>query len=68
MNHDEYIGKQLKELVNDAPDYAINYYLLIHKGKHKSLRSVLNNDKLLDRKIKNISKLYPDYSYYIYLE
>lgn len=34
MNNQAYVGRPLRDLVNDIPSYAMNYYLLYRNDKH----------------------------------
>lgn len=67
MDHNDYIGKALKDLVSATPDYAINFYHVYYKDKFH-LKDHLEDESVMNRIIKSISKLYPDYHYDITLE
>ena len=73
MDIEAYIGKTLREFVKDTPNYAINFFMIYHKSKHRGtmpchLRDVLDNEEILSGIVKSVSLPYPDYTSYIDLE
>lgn len=67
MNHTDYIGRPLKDLVSITPSYAINFYQIIFQGKVRFLEDIPLDDDWMDAKVKSISELYQDYHYDILL-
>ena len=68
MNHSLYCGKTIKELVQDVPEYAINYYTIVGRGCVVKLSYAITHGDVMEEKIVNISKLLPDYTYNIYIK
>lgn len=68
VNHADYVGKTLGDLVKDTPDYALNFYRVYCKGKCcTELKNVLHDEKLLKREIKEIKTWHVSYDYEIIL-
>jgi hypothetical protein len=67
MNHEAYIGKSLRELVADCPDYGLNFYEVFYKDRFH-LKNILNNEKLMSKRIKEIKTMHMSYEYWITLE
>jgi hypothetical protein len=57
MNHEAYIGKSLRELVADCRDYALNFYMVSYRGGSGDLKKYLNNETVLDKRIKAFKTL-----------
>lgn len=69
MEHSLYIGKTLKELIDDCPTFALNFYLIGGCGDgYKSLKNIITHEACTQRIIKSISSVHSDYSIYIELE
>jgi hypothetical protein len=67
MDHRDYIGRPLKDLVSVLRDYEVNFYQVFHGGRFH-LKDHLGDETVMSRRIKSISHLYPDYHYDINLE
>lgn len=64
IDHNNYIGKPLKELVNDLFSYAINFY----RVDGKSLLNLYKDENYLNKIIKEISDVNGDCTYTITLK
>lgn len=68
MEHKLYIGKTLKELLENTPKFAIGLYLIIINDKVFHLKDIMNKKEYLEKIILEISDLCPDYTYWISLK
>lgn len=67
MNHKEYIGKKLRDLISD-PSMSAIYYLVVTKKRTYHLGDIMNDEEYLDQTITEISSLCSDYTYWIKLD
>lgn len=73
MNHNNYIGKTLRQLADDIPEYAKGFYTIMPTKQYSNmslndvleLSTVINMDHYLDAKIELISDTSIDSSYWI---
>jgi dTDP-D-glucose 4,6-dehydratase len=68
VSHEYYIGKQIRDLVKNTPDYAINFYLITYGGNVHHLKDILDNEEFMNAEIKRISDLAPDYTYWVTID
>ncbi len=68
INHSMYHGKSIRELVQDIPEYAVNYYMIVGRGCVVKLSYAISRGDILGEKIVGISSLLPDYTYDIYIK
>ena len=65
MNHKDYIGRTIGDLLKDTPSFAVNYYLVNIDGKYKHLTDLINDEQALQKTIIEISDLCSDYTYWV---
>jgi hypothetical protein len=65
MNHEAYIGKSLRELVADCPDYGINFYIVRYRNHGGYLKIFLDNENMLGKRIKAFKRVNVSYEEYI---
>ena len=67
MDLKDYIGKELRELVADTPDYALGFHVIVAKGNVFSMLDISKHEECLDNIIRKVSEQNTDYTYWIYL-
>ena len=64
MNSKDYIGKPLKKLVNDTPDYSKNFFIIYYNNDTIYMRDV-SDEAILNKTVVDISGTHADYVSYI---